>query len=97
MLVKEEGYCGYLGRGLSHTVYKSSDCFRLAQEKGATAFSMGRDFRHGHCYVELEQFSCDEYKKWEAEPDKPHCSTHNGNFAESLYYDWYAIEPTCSE
>jgi hypothetical protein len=96
MLVKEEGYCGSLGDPLGRDVFDPDQCFRMAQKAGFSAFSMGRKYRHGSCYIEEEQFSCDEYAKWREEPDKPKCSSHNGVFANSKYYDWYAIEPNCA-
>ena len=44
MLVYQKGYCGNLGHDLRRDIYDPAECFRLAQESGATAFSMGRKY-----------------------------------------------------
>jgi len=93
MLVKEGGYCGWLGDELGTDVYDPQACFELAQKAGAKAFSMGRDYRHGQCYIEIETITCDNYLGWRKAPEDPHCMMWKGKFAESMYYDWYALEP----
>eukprot|EP00964_Phaeocystis_antarctica_P114152 scaffold78111_cov60-Phaeocystis_antarctica.AAC.1 len=57
------------------------ECFQLAQEAGATAFSMGRKHRKGRCSVELLPFACDNYKQWKVRaPLSP--STHACHLAD---------------
>jgi hypothetical protein len=99
MLVFEKGYCGNLGQKLSdNSVVDPEVCRQLAQQVGATGFSMGRKYRKGRCCVETLKFTCDNYKEWEAKPAKPKCSSSwGGEFHTSRYYDWYAIEPNCDE
>ena len=47
MLVYQKGYCGNLGRDLGRNIYDPDECFRLAQEFGATAFSMAENTGRG--------------------------------------------------
>jgi len=97
MLVYEKGYCGGLGQRLGRNkVFDPDRCFKLAQDEGATGFSMGRKYRRGRCHVETLEFTCEEYAKWRADPDDPKCSSSwSGGFHNSKYYDWYAMEPQC--
>jgi hypothetical protein len=75
MLVYKKGYCGNLGRDLGRDIYDPDECFRLAQEVRATAFSMGRKYRKGRCSVELLTFDCSAYAQWQVRaPLSP--STH---------------------
>ena len=75
MLVYQKGYCGDLGNDLGRDIYDPDECFRLAQEFRATAFSMGRKYRKGICSVELLKFTCSEYNQWKVRaPLSP--STH---------------------
>ena len=65
MLVYQKGYCGDLGNDLGRDIYDPDECFRLAQEFRATAFSMGRKYRKGICSVELLKFTCSNYEQWQ--------------------------------
>ena len=81
MLVFAKGFCGALGQDLGTDIYDPMECFQLAQEAGATAFSMGRKHRKGRCSVELLPFACDNYKQWEVRaPLSP--STHACHLAD---------------
>jgi hypothetical protein len=96
MLVFEEGYCGGLGKTLSHDVADPEECRRLANEVKATGFSIGKRYREGKCCVETLDFTCDNYQHWQADRQDPICPTSlSGGFHTSKYYDWYAIEPVC--
>ena len=64
MLVYQKGYCGILGRDLDRRIRDPADCFRLAQYEGATAFSMGRQYRRWTCSAELLEFTSEDYKQW---------------------------------
>jgi len=95
MLVFESGYCGNLGRTLSRDTVDPDACFNLAQDEKATGFSMGRRYRLGKCCVEKLQFTCDNYAQWQLNTEEPECS--GGAFRKSRYYDWYALEPDCTQ
>ena len=75
MLVYKKGYCGALGQDLGKDIHDPDECCRLAQKFGATAFSMGRNYRKGRCSVELLKFTCSQYEQWQVSaPLSP--STH---------------------
>jgi len=97
MLVRERGYCGYLGKTLGWGIRDPQHCFELAAEAGKQAFSMGRKYREGRCSVEKLPLTCDTYKEWRADLENPSCdstASWNGGFHSSPYYDWYAIQPS---
>ena len=64
LLVYEKGYCGGLGRTLGRRLSDQQECFKLALDHGASAFSMGRRYRKGRCSVERLEFTRDDYKQW---------------------------------
>jgi len=98
MLVYEKGYCGNLCPTLSRDTVDPDACFNLAQDYKATGFSMGRRYRKGKCCVETLPFSCGNFNQWQADPAEPECSSSwGGGFHNSRYYDWYALEPDCTE
>jgi len=98
ILVFKKGYCGNIGRALGRNIQGPDACFKLAQEEGATGFSMGRKYRKGKCCVELQPFTCENYAQWLADPAKPTCpSSSSGRFHNSRYYNWFALEPNCAE
>jgi uncharacterized protein YegL len=94
ILVRKAGYCGWLGRLLGTKVYEPDRCAELARKAGASAFSMGQKWRKGRCNVELFEFTCEVYGKWQNNPENPSCSwSGSGSFHSSSGYDWYAIQP----
>merc|ERR1740139_196619 len=95
ILVRKAGYCGWLGRMLGRKIYQPERCAELARKAGAGAFSMGKKWRRGRCNVELFEFTCEIYKKWQNNPENPSCSwSGSGGFHSSSGYDWYAMQPS---
>jgi hypothetical protein len=94
ILVRKAGYCGWLGRLLGTKVFHPDQCAELARKDNAQAFSMGKKWRAGRCNVELFEFTCEIYNKWQDNPENPSCSwSGSGGFHSSAGYDWYAMQP----
>ena len=82
MLVYQGGYCGGPGKVVGRNIYNARKCYEVAKDHGASAFSIGRQYRRGICWIELLPFTCDDYKQWKVPSSRPphmHASDRHQN------------------